>query len=145
MSDTVFEGGCNCGAVHYTSTAEPVITGLCHCRACQRDSGAAHGAHIGIPKEALTLTGELKFWDSEADSGNIVSRGFCPNCGAPVMSRNSGMPDFVFLRAGSADDPNVFSPQVVVYKKDAANWARFDPDLPAFDGMPPSENLPDGM
>lgn len=35
------EGGCLCGAVRYTCAAEPVMTAICQCTHCQRQSGSA--------------------------------------------------------------------------------------------------------
>ena len=145
MSDTVLEGGCGCGAVRYTSTAAPAITGLCHCRDCQHDSGTGHAAHIALPADAVTITGELRFWDKPADSGNVVSRGFCPTCGSSVASRNAAMGGMIFIRAGSLDDVSAFAPQVVVYASRAPAWDHVDPNLPSFAEMPPSAAMPDGM
>lgn len=82
------------------------------------------------------MTGELRFYDKPADSGNIVSRGFCPNCGSAIFSRNSGMPGMVFPRASSLDDLGVASPAMVVYASRAAYWDYIDPALPSFDTVP---------
>jgi hypothetical protein len=49
------KGGCLCGAVRYTTTAEPVGSGVCHCRDCQRFTGSAFGALVYVPKETLTI------------------------------------------------------------------------------------------
>jgi hypothetical protein len=35
-----FEGGCDCRAVRYRMTSRPMIVHCCHCRWCQRESGA---------------------------------------------------------------------------------------------------------
>ena len=32
------EGGCLCGAVRYTSEAEPALTAVCHCPDCQKQT-----------------------------------------------------------------------------------------------------------
>jgi len=94
-------------------------------------------------EEGFTVTGELKFYDNPADSGNVVSRGFCPTCGSAVYSTNSGMPGMVFPRASSLDDPEVFQPQMIVYASRAPSWDRMDESLPAFDTMPAPEDMPD--
>lgn len=139
----VFTGGCLCGAVRYESTSEPVVAAHCHCEDCRRSSGTGHCSHIGLPGPALTVTGEVKFHDAPADSGNTVSRGFCPTCGSAIYSTNSGMPNMAFIRASSLDDLEVFQPQLVVYAKRAASWDPIDPSLPSFETMPPQKNMPD--
>ena len=132
----VLSGGCACGAVRYESMVEPMVSGHCQCRACQYASGTGHASHAMVPKEALTIQGELRFWDSPADSGNVVGRGFCPQCGSPVLSRNSGMPDHLFLRAASLDDPSRFVPNMLVYTGRAQPWDRVDPELMSFETQP---------
>ena len=139
-----FTGGCLCEAVRYEGR-EQKGGGHCHCLDCRRTSGTGHGSHMIVPEPAFSMTGELRFYESSADSGNIVSRGFCPNCGSAIYSTNSGMPGLVFVRASSLDDPEVFRPQLVVYTKRAASWDRMDLALPAFPEMPPPQDLPDVM
>ena len=139
---TGFTGGCLCGAVRYESTADATITGHCHCLDCRKTSGTGHGSHMGIPADALMVTGEVKFFDAPTDSGNTVSRGFCPTCGSAIYSTNSMMPTMAFVRASSLDDPELFVPQFVVYTSRAASWDKMDPSLPAFEEMPPPADMP---
>ena len=87
------------------------------------------------------MTGAVSAYDRPADSGNIVSRVFCPTCGSPVYSLNSAMPDLIFLRASSLDDLEIFQPQMVVYASRAPSWDQLDPNLPTFPKMPPAENM----
>jgi len=135
-----FSGSCLCGAVHYQSTADPQLVGQCHCVDCRKSSGTDHGTHVFIPVDGFTVSGEVKFYDHPADSGNIVSRGFCPNCGSAVYSKNSGMPGSVFVRASSLDDLEIAKPQMIVYASRAPSWSQLDPGVPAFPEMP--ENMP---
>ena len=142
MSET-FTGGCLCGAVRYEGSGYPVIAGHCHCTDCRKASGTGHESHMGMMEDSFSVSGEVKFFDAPADSGKVVSRGFCPNCGSAIYSRNSGMPGMVFLRASSLDDPEVFQPKFTVYASRAASWDKPNPDLPAFDEMPPPEVMAD--
>jgi hypothetical protein len=90
-----------------------------------------------VPEESVALIGETKGYARPADSGNIVTRHFCPTCGAPVFSLNSGMPGMMFLRASSLDDMEVFKPQMHVYASRAPSWEHSTEGLPAFATMPP--------
>jgi hypothetical protein len=98
-----------------------------------------------VPEVAFMITGELRFFDKPADSGNMISRGFCPECGSPIYSKNSGMSGMVFVRASSLDDPQVFRPQMVVYTNRAAPWDHMDPSLPRFAAMPTSDDKPEQL
>ena len=149
MSDdnmgVAFAGGCLCGAVRYESTMEPVAGGHCHCLDCRKSSGTGHCSHVVLPKPALTVSGATTGFDKETDSGNTVTRHFCPTCGSPVYSVNSGFPDLIFPRASSLDDPTVFQPQMRVYTKRQPAWDVMDDSLPAFEEMPPPEAMPAEM
>lgn len=132
-----FSGGCLCGAVRYTASGGPQFTGDCYCLDCRRSSGTAHSSHIVMAKSAVAITGKVSGFDKPADSGNIVTRCFCPNCGTPIYSANSAMSDLLFLRALSLDDPEIYSVQMTVYTSRAPSWARIEADAPAFEAMPP--------
>lgn len=132
-----FTGGCLCGAVRYSCEAAPMMAGHCHCEDCRRSSGTGHCSHLGVPEASVSLAGTTTCFAKPADSGNLVTRCFCPTCGAPVFSTNASMPGVVFLRASSLDDLEVFKPQIHVYVSRAATWDRPDATLPAFDTMPP--------
>jgi hypothetical protein len=96
-----------------------------------------------VPEAAFKITGDVRFFDKPADSGNMISRGFCPECGSPIYSRNSGVFGVVFVRASSLDDPQAFRPQMVVYTDRAAPWDHMDPSLPRFAAMPTPEEMPE--
>lgn len=132
-----FTGGCLCGAVRYSCAAEPMMAGHCHCEDCRRSSGTGHSSHIAVSDSGVTLSGETKGYARPADSGNMVTRHFCPDCGAPVFSSNAGMPGTIFLRVSSLDDLEAFKPQMHVYASRAASWDLPSDGLPAFDVMPP--------
>lgn len=131
-----FSGGCLCGTVRYRSATDPQIAAHCHCVDCRKSSGTGHCTHIVVPAGDFTVSGTLTFYQRSADSGNIVARGFCPNCGSPVYSTNSAMPGIVFPRASSLDDPEAIKPQMSVFASRAASWDAVDPALPSFAMMP---------
>ena len=133
---TPFTGGCMCGAVRYECSAEPVMAGNCHCRDCQRASGGAFVSALAVPRNALTITGEVKYYDVKGDSGNTVSRGFCPNCGARLFGRPAVASDLIVIMAGSLDDPSWYKPGMDFYTASAQPWDHMNPDLPKFPKMP---------
>jgi hypothetical protein len=131
-----YTGGCLCGAIRYEISAEPMMAGHCHCRDCQRTTGAGHSSLIGFAKEALKVTGSPKYYAAKANSGNTANRGFCSNCGSWVTGWSSGMPGMMTITAGSLDDPSLFSPGLVVFAARANAWDQTDPALARFDAMP---------
>ncbi len=130
-------GGCACKAIRYEINADPAMTGMCQCQDCQRATGTGHATAMMFPEAAMKMTGTPKFHAVKADLGSTVSRGFCANCGSPVMSRTTGMPGVAIIYVGSLDDPSVFQPQMSVYSKRGHAWDKLDPAMPKFPAMPP--------
>ncbi len=133
---TTLSGECLCGAINYHCTEAPVIAGHCQCTDCQKMSGTGHSSNMAVPRGGLTIQGRMAFHEQKAESGNIVKRGFCPQCGSHIYAENSGMPHFEFIRAGSLHDIEKFKPTMVVYTSSGAQWDHIDPTLTAFETMP---------
>ncbi len=89
-----------------------------------------------LEETAFSASGTLSSFDKSADSGNVVTRFFCPTCGSGMYSKNSAMPGFIFPRASSLDDPEVAKPQIAVYASRAPSWDFVDPALPKIPEMP---------
>jgi len=130
---TKITGGCLCGAVRYECAAEPLMAVNCYCRDCQHATGAAMAPVLLLSKAAFKVTkGEFKHYEVTAASGNKVSRGFCANCGAPVLSVLSGYPDMVAVKAASLDDPAIFKPTMNCWVSSAPPWAPIARELPTY-------------
>jgi hypothetical protein len=104
---------------------------ICHCRDCQRSTGSAFAAAMRVPRHAVTITGEVKYYEVTGDSGGRMSRGFCPNCGSRLFGQRENA-DFLSLMASSLDDPSEFRPVMDLYTASAQPWDYMNPDLPKF-------------
>jgi hypothetical protein len=125
---TSLNGGCLCGSIRYSSEAEPVLTAICHCRHCQKQTSAAFSIVVAVPKGSLTIEGpSLKTFDDVGDSGQPVQRNFCGNCGSPITSYVEAMPDLEFIKAGTLDDTGWLDPTVELWCETAQPWIRSDP------------------
>lgn len=131
------KGSCLCGAVSYECEGEPVIAGNCHCRDCQKETGSAYIPAMFFPENAVTVRGELKFFEHAGGTGNPLQRGFCPNCGSPILSKVSLMPGLVGIRAGTLDDTSHYRPTAGIYVSRKAPWDHLSPSLVAFPEAPP--------
>lgn len=130
------EGGCLCGSVRYSIRSEPHMAVICHCRDCQRSSGAPLAASMMFPERDVTVTGEVRRFAGTADSGNAVDRGFCPKCGSQILAQTSGFPGNIVIAAGSLDDTSLFNAGLTVYCRSAMNGVSIPDDIPSFDAMP---------
>lgn len=132
-----FSGGCSCGAIRYECSAEPLFAWNCHCRDCQRASGSAYCPVMYVPKSALNIMGgEAKYAALHAESGRLVSRGLCTNCGSNLFILADLVPDMQGLWAGSLDDPDIFKPQIHVWTRSAPKWSQLDPSIKRLDVAP---------
>ncbi len=52
----------------------------------------------------------MKDYSNVAESGNVMHRRFCPNCGTALFSEAEIRPHLIFVRAGTLDDPEVAKP-----------------------------------
>lgn len=133
-----FIGGCACGAVRYECSGEPVMAFNCHCRDCQRASGTAYAFGLVFPAEAVSVTrGALRFHRATADSGNAVARGFCGECGSPLLATQAAFPVRI-VYAASLDDPRGLRPTMDVFTSSAQPWDHMDEALPKFPRGPGS-------
>lgn len=90
-----------------------------------------------VPKTALKITGPAARYASlHAESGRLVSRGLCGDCGSNLFILADLVPDLQGLWAGSLDDPDIFRPQINVWTRSAPAWSRFDRSLECLDTAP---------
>ena len=130
-------GRCLCGSVSYTCSAEPVFAGNCHCNDCKKTSGSGYVPIMFFPEESVSISGEVKYFDSKGRSGEIVSRGFCPTCGSQIFGKPAVLQGLLGIRAGSLDDTSAYKPQVDIFTCHAVAWDVMDESLQKFSEMPP--------
>lgn len=135
-----YSGGCLCGEIRYQISAEHVASRVCWCRDCQRI--ASNGTVNAIfPGSALKVSGNTSQFQSTADSGNTITRSFCPKCGAHLFADSTGRPGFTVVRVGTLDDPSSITPTANIWSASAPTWACIDDSLELFKG-PPTQVLP---
>lgn len=136
MSEDV-SGGCRCGNIRYHFDHAPRYMVNCHCRDCQHATGSAFFPGLMFLEREFTLEkGEPTWFESKSDKGNIMLRGFCPDCGSPVFLRNMVNEGIRLIYASSLDDPSIFKPVRDIFTASAHDWDVMDPALPKFAGDP---------
>jgi hypothetical protein len=131
-------GGCACGAIHYEVHADPVVMLNCHCRDCQQANGSAYAAVLVVPKTAVEVRGEPRYYRTVGKSGKAVERGFCAACGSQVMLKLERMPDVIGLQAGTLDDPSIYKPTMDIFAQSAYAWDHMSPTTQKLAGLPTS-------
>ncbi|MFX4721656.1 GFA family protein, partial [Acinetobacter baumannii] len=52
----VLTGGCQCGAIRFALSKAPVRVSICHCRMCQKATGAPFASFADIEQADFTWT-----------------------------------------------------------------------------------------
>jgi class 3 adenylate cyclase len=122
-------GGCLCGKVRYEVNGKALGSMLCHCRMCQKYSGAPILEGTTFPVDAFRLTkGSPKFYQSSA----IAERGFCADCGGPIVYRGllGYWTSWIVVTTGSFDEPQRFPPTYHLGIESSLPWLKVVDDLP---------------
>jgi hypothetical protein len=123
-ADQVRTGGCDCRALRYAMHGAPLIVHCCHCRWCQRESGAAFALNALIEADRVVLlagTPEAVMTPSASGKGQKISR--CPVCRLALWSNYAGAGDVLrFVRVGTLDDPDAFPPDIHIFTESKQSW-----------------------
>ncbi len=128
------EGGCACGGVRYRITSRPMFVHCCHCRGCQRETGAAFALNALIETECVEIIKGAPgavMTPSESGNGQTIIR--CPVCHVAVWSHYSGAKDKIaFIRVGTLDEPDLLPPDIHIYTVSKQPWIMLPDGVPAY-------------
>ena len=127
------DGRCTCGAVRYRMTSRPMIVHCCHCRWCQRESGAAFALNAMIESDRVELlegTPEVVVTPTLSGKGQKISR--CPTCRIALWSNYAGAGDkFRFVRVGTLETPDELKPDIHIFTASKQPWVLLPPGIPS--------------
>ena len=93
--------------------------------------------NVFFPTTTFTVKGETRTYKSVADSGNIILRRFCPECGTPLFTAAEARPHLIGVRVGTLDDPNLVEPAMTIWTASAPRWACISASIPRVEHAPP--------
>ena len=121
------EGGCLCGAVRYRIDTEPHDAGYCHCRMCQRASGAPVVPWLTMASDGFAWTaGAPAVYRSSPEAERL----FCPVCGTQMVFRMIAEPHLLDVTLASLDDPGAVRPDHHSWTSSRIAWFDTRDDLP---------------
>jgi hypothetical protein len=135
MTDPAFplDGGCDCRQVRYRMRTRPLFVHCCHCRWCQRESGASFALNAMIEMDRVELlAGEPELVDTPSNSGKgqLIAR--CPRCRIALWSHYAGAGKRVaFVRVGTLDEPDHLPPDIHIFTASKQAWVLIPPGVPA--------------
>lgn len=128
-----FEGGCDCRSVRYRLTRNPLFVHCCHCRWCQRESGASFALNALIETDFLVLLQGAPVnvvTPSNSGKGQVIMR--CPSCQLALWSHYAGAgPKLSFVRVGTLDEPDRLRPDIHIFTSTRQPWVTLPANVPA--------------
>ena len=130
----ITQGRCACGSIRFEITQPSLGSGFCHCRICQRSTGAPVFAWTAFPLDGVRFTRDLPHYHRLS---LIAEQGFCINCGSPVAWR-SLKPEpgnYLVLATTCLDNPEDFAPTWHGCVESQMPWMQIRDDLPRTRGV----------
>jgi hypothetical protein len=136
MNSYPMDGRCTCGAVRYRLLSAPLFVHCCHCRWCQRETGASFALNAMIEADRVELLAgepEIVVTPSNSGKGQRIAR--CPVCRIAVWSNYAGGGDAVrFIRVGTLENPDRLPPDIHLFIGSKQPWVVLPEGTPAADG-----------
>jgi hypothetical protein len=127
-----FGGHCTCDAVRYEMTSRPLFVHCCHCRWCQRETGASFALNAMVEAERVALLrGETETVHTPSNSGRGQKIVRCPKCRIALWSNYAGAGDAIrFVRVGTLDEPDRFPPDIHIFTSSKQPWVVLPAGVP---------------
>jgi hypothetical protein len=132
MSSTTHEGGCQCGAVRFRTTATPKRAMACHCTTCKLRTGAAYGIGVYFDEADVAFNdGERGSYEFHSDtSGRWIRNEFCTRCGTCVSWTLEMRPGLRAIAGGTFDDPDWYTLDAHIWTRSARSDMCYPEDMP---------------
>jgi hypothetical protein len=129
MAETkpVLTGGCQCGAVRFAVSSAPARISICHCRMCQKASGAPFASFADVEQTDFAWT---RGKPAAFQSSSIAMRDFCADCGTPLSFRRIGGPK-IEIMTGAFDRPDRLVPTRQFGSESRLGWVVGIANLPS--------------
>jgi hypothetical protein len=131
----LLDGMCTCAAVRYRMTSRPLFVHCCHCRWCQRETGASFALNALIESDRVRLlSGEPEIVNTPSNSGRGQRIARCPACRVALWSNYAGAGDAIrFIRVGTLADPDRLPPDIHIFTSSKQPWVVLPPGAPVVD------------
>lgn len=124
QAETTIDGGCTCGSVRYRLESAPLFVHCCHCRWCQRETGASYALNALIEADRVSLLqGRPQMTPTPSNSGKGQEIWRCPTCRIALWSNYAGFGSKVnFVRVGTLDEADRLTPDIHIYTSSRQPW-----------------------
>lgn len=127
----MLKGQCLCGGIQYVYHGEIQEVALCHCDQCKRAQGTPFVTNAPILNSQFELVSGEALLTSYFSSPH-KRRVFCSQCGSPLFSQRTDMPEVIRLRLGTLTQGRIPAPAYQIYCDSKAAWLQLDAQTPCY-------------
>lgn len=97
-------------------------------------------AALFVKASSFVVTkGDPHYYTTHGDSGKLIRRGFCRECGSPICTTFENWPVITAIVAAALDDPSMYKPVMDIYTGMAQPWDHMDPGTTKCTAGPPEK------
>lgn len=133
---TPFSGSCQCGAITFEVSSDPLFTYACHCHSCQKRTGSACSLGLVILTDTLNVSGELSAWSRSSETGVTNTRYSCASCGNIIYGIADNSLELAKLQGGTLDDTSEVAPEVHMWTISKQPWLTLPDAVRQFETQP---------
>lgn len=128
----MIKGRCLCEEVKYEYNGRIEEVAICHCKQCKRAQGTPFATNAPLETARFSVTQGASLLKAYNSSPN-KKRVFCSQCGSPLYSQRTDMPETIRLRLGSVTDGQIPAPGYEIYGESKSDWFHEDAERPCYD------------
>ena len=107
---------------------------MCHCLNCKKRSGSAFAVQARWHRDNVEIAGKSNTHVITAESVNVATFHFCPECGSDVFYEIEGKADKSFdhliaIPLGAFDDPFFGTPEYSVFEARKHPWVEISGEM----------------
>ncbi len=129
MTD-IRQGGCLCGKARYEIDLSGHETGNCHCRDCQKNSGAPFVTSTFVPVSQFRWINKPS---GEYSASPAAIRRFCVECGTPLQWDGLKLRDMVDISTATLDDTSNIEVSYEIFTRSRMEGAAALPGVPQYE------------
>ena len=129
-------GSCQCGAIKIAIKTDRLVSYVCHCLECKKQSASAFAISVPLKTAEVTITGKLSVYTRAAHSGAETSCYFCENCGTRIYHQSSNSPERLTLKGGVLECTESLNPVAHLWTKRKADWVELPVSIESYREQP---------
>ena len=132
-----YRGGCECGAVRYCLSEDPIFVNCCHCRQCQKITGSAFAINGMVEGDRLHIDqGTEQFIEQDGEAR-------CRGCKTLLWSVHQMFGDNIkFVRLGTLDESERIEPDAHFFVRSKHSWVTIPDHVRRFETLPAESDRP---